>query len=192
MCFVQPDYFYPNMDNPYPSWPKNISSVSRYCTSMLNIPQWAMKSWNVFHDVRHPVYGISAKAGSHTTQTVFINERLPGHFINGSKKSSWPVHHNHRWFAHHSNPKREVPSVRCHNDISVSSHDLHIPAVWPELAYSILWATGTVKYSRIFFIGSKSGGIYNPCQHIFSHLLSSSNVLQPGPYPVDRKLCLFS
>lgn len=59
-------------------------------------------------------------------------------------------------------------AVRCHDDITVGSHHLEVPAVAPELADRTLWSSLTEEQSGVFLSLLVIGGQYYPYQFLLA------------------------
>ena len=117
-----------------------------------------------------PVDGESSEAGTHTAQVVFVNERFFCHFVDCREiilHALATVISADSFVPFHSETRKSA-AVRCYNDIAVGSHNLHVPAITPELAYRALWTAFAEEQCRIFLIRIELGRIDDPCQHFFT------------------------
>ena len=111
-----------------------------------------------------PIYGESTEAGAYTTQAILIYIRFLGYLVNSSEIV---FHALSAIIAADSlipfqAKSGKTPTVRCHDNIVISRHDLEIPAVRPELAHRALRATLTEQQGRILLIRIELRRIDNP------------------------------
>ena len=111
-----------------------------------------------------PIYGESTEAGAYTPQAILIYIRFLGYLVNSGEIV---FHALSAIIATDSlipfqAKSGKPPTVRCHDNIIISRHDLEIPAVRPELANRALRATLTEQQGRILLIRIELRRIDNP------------------------------
>ena len=103
------------------------------------------------------IYGKTSKAGSDTSQSIFIDKGKIGCIIYCRKviihTLSGPVTANS--LVPFTSKSGQTTAVGCYDHITMRSHNLEIPAVTPELAYGTLWSSFAEKQGRVFLVGVK-------------------------------------
>ena len=117
-----------------------------------------------------PINRVTAKAGSYTSQTVFIYIRLFSYVVDGTQVVVHAVTSVvcTDIFQPFHTESRQTATVGSNDDIVVCCHELQIPAIAPELADRTLWTSLAEKKSRILLVRVEISRINYPWKHIFS------------------------
>ncbi len=85
-----------------------------------------------------------------------------------------------------SSESRNSVAVGCDYDVSVRCHYHEVPAIAPELTYSLLWSALTIKDSRVFLVRVKIGRKNFPASHLSAVGRRNSNFLYVSEFELPE------